>query len=98
MNFLSMWAIISKTLKLKALGLGKSLSFFVKISINSTNMFQTKQFGRQIRFMISISSYQVKISGLYPLLHGFTAFNRIGEILIKRLIIILIKRLTKENY
>ena len=48
--------------------------------------------------MISISSYQVKISGLYPLLNGFTALNRIGEILIKRLIIILIKRLTKETF
>ena len=60
-------------------------------------MFQKKQFGCQTRFMISISSYQVKISGLYPLLHGFTALNRIGEILIKRLIIILIKMLTKET-
>ena len=83
MNFLSMWALISKILKLQALGLGKSLSFFVKISINSTNMFQTKQFWCQTRFIISISSYQVKISGLYPLLHGFTALNKIGEILIK---------------
>ena len=98
MNFLSMLALISKILKLQALGLGKSLSFFVKISINSTSMFQTKQFGCQTRFMMSISSYQVKISGLYPSLHGFTALNRIGEILIKRLIIILIKRLTKEKY
>ena len=62
-----------------------------------TTMFKKKQFGCQTRFMLSISSYQVKISGLYPLLHGFTALNRIGEFLIKRLIIILIKRLTKEN-
>ena len=44
MNFHSMWALISKILKLQALGLGKSLNFFVKISINSINMFQTKQF------------------------------------------------------
>ena len=72
--------------------------FFVKISINPTNMFQTKQFGCLTRFMISISSYPVKISGHYPLLHGFTVLNRIGEILIKKLIIILIKKLTKENY
>ena len=47
--------------------------------------------------MISITSYQVKISGLYPLLHGFTALNRIGEILIKMLIIILIERLKKKT-
>ena len=98
MNFLSMWALISKILKLQAIGLGKSLRFFAKISINSTNMFQTKQFCCQTRFIISISSYQVKISGLYPLLHGFTALNKIGEILIKRLIIILIKKSIKENY
>ena len=33
-----------KDCKIQALGFGKSLSFFVKISINSTNVFQTKQF------------------------------------------------------
>ena len=98
MNFLSMRALISKNLKLQARGLGKTLCFFCKISINSTNMFQTKQFCCQTRLIISIPSYQVKISGLYTLLHGFTALNKIGGILIKRLIIILIKRSIKENY
>ena len=83
MNFLSMQALISMILKLQDLGLGKSLFFFVKISINSTNMFQTKQFRCQTRFIISISSYQVKISGLYPLLHVFTALDKIGEFFIK---------------
>ena len=82
MNFLSMQALISMILNFQDLGLGKSL-FFVKISINSTNMFQTKQFRCQTRFIISISSYQVKISGLYPLLHVFTALDKIGEFLIK---------------
>ena len=86
-----MRALISKILKLQALGLGKSLQCFVKVSINSTNMFQTKEFGCQTMFIISISSYQVKISGLYPSLHGLTALNKIAEILIKRLIIIVIK-------
>ena len=58
-------------------------------------MFQTMQFGCQTRLMISISSHQVKISGLYPLLHGFTrnfdkkAHNNLNQEIDKRKLLML---------